>query len=225
MKNEQAKNKFLSSTEKNLFISTIRDDTVVLKNGGLRAILLTSSVNFALKNEDEQEGIVQGYVALLNSIDFPLQICIQSRPLNIDGYVAKIDQRLRAVNNDLIRVQLEEYRRYIIELLSLGEIMNKRFYVVVPYQPGSGGKKKFFEQLTDVLSPTKVISLSKEKFNEYKAELERRVTLIEAGLEGMGLKSVRLDTQSLIEALYNTYNPLVSQFEKLAELNDLNLEK
>jgi len=225
MKNKQAKNKSLSSTEKNLFISTIRDDTVVLKNGGLRAILLTSSINFSLKNEDEQEGIVQAYVSLLNSIDFPLQICIQSRQLNIDAYIAKLDKRLREVENELIRVQLEEYRKYILELLSLGEIMSKRFYVVIPYQPGSDGKKKFFEQLTDVLSPTKIISLSKEKFNEYKLELERRVAMVEAGLEGMGLKSVRLDTQSLIESLYNTYNPIVSQFEKINDLNDLNLEK
>ena len=87
MKNTKAKNQGIASTEKYLFISTIRDDTVVLKGGGLRAVLLTSSINFALKNEDEQQGIVQGYVALLNSIDFPLQICVQSRKLNIDSSI------------------------------------------------------------------------------------------------------------------------------------------
>ncbi len=225
MKNKNAKNKGIQSTEKYLFISTVRDDTVVLKSGGLRAVLLTSSINFALKNEDEQQGIVQGYVALLNSVDFPLQICVQSRKLNIDSYLLKIDERFKKTTNDLMKIQLAEYKKYIVELLDLGDIMSKKFYVIVPYEPGSSSTKKTFTtQLSEVFSPTKAINLSKKQFNEYKNELERRVALVEAGLRGMGLSSVRLDTQGLIESLYNTYNPMVSQFEKIKDINEINIE-
>ena len=225
MKNKKAKNQGISSTEKYLFISTIRDDTVVLKSGGLRAVLLTSSINFALKNEDEQQGIVQGYVSLLNSVDFPIQICIQSRKLNIDAYLMKIDKQYKKTTNDLMKIQLQEYRKYIVELLDLGDIMSKKFYVVIPYEPGASSvKKSFSTQLSEVFAPTKAINLSKEKFNEYKGELERRVSLVSAGLQGMGLSSVRLDTQGLIESLYNTYNPMVSQFEKIKDINEIKLE-
>ena len=225
MKNKKAKNQGISSTEKYLFISTIRDDTVVLKSGGLRAVLLTSSINFALKNEDEQQSVVQGYVSLLNSVDFPLQICIQSRKLNIDSYLMKIDEQYKKITNDLMKIQLQEYRKYIVELLDLGDIMSKRFYVIIPYEPGSSSvKKSFSTQLSEVFVPTKAINLSKKKFNEYKGELERRVALVEAGLSGMGLSSARLDTQGLVESLYNTYNPMISQFEKIKDINEMNLE-
>jgi len=225
MKNKKANNQKISSTEKYLFISSIRDDTVVLKNGGLRAVLLTSSINFSLKNEDEQKGVVQGYIALLNSIDFPLQICIQSRKLNIDSYLRKVDERYNKEDNDLMKVQLKEYKNYIIELLDLGDIMSKKFYIIIPYEPGSSSvKKSFGTQLSEILSPTKVINLNKEKFDKYKNELERRVTMINAGLNGMGLSAVRLDTQGLIESLYNTYNPMTSQFQKIPDINDINLE-
>jgi len=225
MKNTKAKNQGIASTEKYLFISTIRDDTVVLKGGGLRAVLLTSSINFALKNEDEQQGIVQGYVALLNSIDFPLQICVQSRKLNIDSYLIKIDAQYKKTNSDLMKIQLQEYKKYIVELLDLGDIMSKKFYVIIPYEPGSASvKKSFSTQLSEVFTPTKAINLSKKQFTEYKNELERRVALVGAGLRGMGLDSVRLDTQGLIESLYNTYNPIVSQFEKVSDINAINLE-
>jgi hypothetical protein len=225
MKNKKAKNQNISSTEKYLFVSTVRDDTAVLKNGGLRAVLLTSSINFALKNEDEQQGIVQGYVALLNSLDFPLQICIQSRKLNIDRYLMKIDTQYKKTTNDLMKIQLQEYKRYIVELLDLGDIMSKRFYIVIPYEPGSSSRKKSFTtQLSEVLAPTKAINLSKKQFAEYKNELERRVALVQSGLQGMGLTSVRLDTQGLIETLYNTYNPIVSQFEKVSDINEIKLE-
>jgi len=225
MKNKKAKNQNIDSTEKYLFISTIRDDTVVLKSGGLRAVLLTSSINFALKNEDEQQGIVQGYIALLNSVDFPLQICVQSRKLNIDAYLTKVDAQYKKTTNDLMKIQLQEYRKYIVELLDLGDIMSKKFYVVIPYEPGSSStKKSFTTQLSEVFAPTRAINLSKKQFLEYKNELERRITMVQAGLRGMGLTSVRLDTQGLIESLYNTYNPMVSQFEKMPDVNDIKME-
>ncbi|MFW0837496.1 MAG: hypothetical protein ACKKL5_00655 [Candidatus Komeilibacteria bacterium] len=226
MKNKKAKNQGLPSTEKYLFAETVRDDTVVLKNGGLRAILMTSSINFALKSEDEQQGILQGYVSLLNSIDFPLQIVVQSRPLKIDNYLSSMDKRMTEIDNELLRVQLQDYKKYITELLSLGDIMSKKFYLVVPYEPGGGGgKKNFWTQVTEVFSSRSIINLSRKQFNEYKDELERRVSLVMAGLNNMGLSSVRLDTQGLIELLYNSYNPLISNWQKLPDINELNLEK
>lgn len=225
MKNSKAKNQFLALAQKYLFVSTVRDDTIVLKNGGLRAVLMTSSINFSLKNEDEQKGLLQGYISLLNSIDFPIQIVVQSRKLNIDDYLVKIDKRIKEVQNELLRLQLIEYKKYIVELLTIGEIMSKKFYVVVPYEPGSSGKKGFFTQLSEVFTSTNVISLSKQKFEQYSGELERRVSLVQSALGGMGLKAVRLDTQGLIELLYNSYNPRTSDLEKMTDINQYNLEQ
>ena len=225
MKNNKAKNQYLAAAQKYLFVSTVRDNTIVLKNGGLRAVLMTSSINFSLKNEDEQKGLLQGYISLLNTIDFPIQIVLQSRKLNIDDYLTKIDKRIKEVQNELLRLQLVDYKKFIIELLTIGEIMSKKFYVIIPYEPGSASvKKSFSTQLSEVFTPTKAINLSKKQFTEYKNELERRVALVGAGLRGMGLDSVRLDTQGLIESLYNTYNPIVSQFEKVSDINAINLE-
>jgi hypothetical protein len=121
-------------------------------------------------------------------------------------------------------MQTQEYRQYITELVQLSEIMSKKFYVIVPYAPGKGGTKRFVARLQDVVSPTSIIHLKQKKFDEYRGELLKRVDYIASGLASVGLKSAVLDTQSLIELFYNTYNPEISKQEELVDVGKLNIE-
>ncbi|MFN7088913.1 MAG: hypothetical protein ACK4NX_03830, partial [Candidatus Paceibacteria bacterium] len=107
--------------------------TVVMKDGTLRAVLLVSSINFALKSEEEQNAIIQAYIQFLNSIDHPLQIVVQSRKLDIDRYLDHLKELEKAHTNELLKMQMADYRQFVQELLEMAEIMTKRFYIVIPY--------------------------------------------------------------------------------------------
>ncbi|MDD5625566.1 MAG: TraC family protein [Patescibacteria group bacterium] len=213
-----------SSTQKYLNISEIKNDCVILQDGTLRSILLVSSINFSLKSEEEQNAVIQAYVQFLNSLDFPIQIVIQSRPFNINPYLAQLEELKRTQTNDLLKAQMADYIDFTRELIQMGEIMSKRFYIVVPYNPLGDKKRSFISIMTDVLSAAAVVKLKKEKFEKYREILFRRMDNVLANLSSMGIKAVSLDTQSLIELFYNTYNPSSAQNQKLAEIKDLRVE-
>lgn len=212
------------STQRYLDILEIKDDVVVLKDGSVRAVVLVSSINFDLKSEEEQSAVISSYVQFLNSVDFIIQIVVQSRKLNIDAYLERLKEVEKAQTNELLRSQTTEYRQYIEELVQIADIMTKRFYVVVPYSEISGKPKKFIGRLVDAFSPTNVIHLKQKKFEEFRTELFKRVEFVTDGLASAGLKSVPLDTQSLIELYYNTYNPETSSLEHLVELKKIQVE-
>ncbi|MFA5124536.1 MAG: TraC family protein [Patescibacteria group bacterium] len=222
-KNRQA-TKATPSTQKYLQIAEIRDDTIVMKDGSLRSVILVSSINFALKSEDEQNAIVSGYVSFLNSLDTPLQIIIQSRQLDLESYLEFLKEAEAKQTNDLLKMQMTEYRQYITELVELGNIMTKRFLVVVPYEPFRSKTRSFWQRSGDVLSPTKILSLGQKQFMQRQRELLTLVDKVLTGLASIGLRSQVLDTQSLIEVFYNTYNPTVSRSEKLVDVNKLRTE-
>jgi type IV secretory pathway VirB4 component len=226
MKNNKAvkKRAALPPAQKNLALAEIKNDTVLMKDGTLRAVLMVSSINFALKNEDEQQAIVSAYVSFLNGLDHPLQIVIQSRQLNIKPYLEKLAQKEREQPNELLRMQIADYRSFVAELVSLGKIMSKNFYVVVPFDPLSNKKRGFWSRASEVLNPAVTVRLKDERFLKRKYDLDQRVRQIESGLTGMGLEVVRLDTQSLIELFYSTYNPDIALSEPLAPLASFNLE-
>lgn len=212
------------STLRFLDIAGIRQDTVIMKDGDLRAVIMVSSINFALKNEDEQNAIISAYVSFLNNISFPIQIIIQSRELNIEGYLGQLKQKEKEQTNELLKMQITEYISYIKELISLSKIMNKRFYVIVPYNPLSDKKKNFFSRLTETFSPSSLIKMKEEKFFNLRKELSRRVDTVISGLSSIGLNTIELDTQSLIELFYNTYNPVTAVREHLVEVEKIRLE-
>lgn len=222
-KNKLAKSK-PPSTSMYLDIAEIKDDVVVMKDSTIRGVLMCSSVNFALKSEDEQNATIQAYVQFLNSFEFPFQIVIQSRRLNIDGYLERLKEAEKQQTNELLRVQISEYVAYIKELISLGEIMTKRFYLVVPYNPSSDKRRGFWQRLKSVLSAAGVVQISREQFERYTEALEQRLNFVVSGLGSMGVKAVRLDTQSLIELYYNTYNPELKEQEKLVKIEELRVE-
>lgn len=219
--NKLAKGRISISTQQYLDIAEIKDDVVIMRDGTIRAVLLVSSINFALKSEEEQNAIVSSYVGFLNNINFPVQIVIQSRKLNIENYMTDLKQKEKEQINELLKVQTREYIQYVQELVSLGDIMTKSFYICIPYNPLSDKHKNFFQSMTEVFKPATLVKTKGKRFDRHKEELNRRIENISSSLASASLNSVRLDTQGLIELYYNTYNPETSGNEKLADIKDI----
>lgn len=211
-------------TQRYLDIQEVRDDLVVLKDGTVRAVVLVSSINFALKSRDEQQGVIQAYMQFLNGLDYPLQVVIQSRRMKIDEYVVRMNQASAELKNELLRTQMEDYIRFIQELVAGNDIMSKRFYVVVPYDPLSNKRKGFWARAASALTPGSRIRLSEKQFDERKHELDQRVAQALGSLNSMGLTGVRLDTQGLIELYYNSYNPVLAQSQALSDITKLDID-
>ncbi|PSO45970.1 MAG: hypothetical protein BRC22_00315 [Parcubacteria group bacterium QH_9_35_7] len=226
MKSKQAeqKRKSKSSTQTHLPIQEIKEDVVVLKSGALRKVLLVSSLNFALKSEDEQNAIISSYVTFLNNLDHPLQIVIQSRKLNIEPYLNRIKTREEEETNELLLTQMADYRSFVKELVDIGDIMTKDFYVVVPYNPGGSGYKGFFARLKETLKPAFTVKLKEKKFKKRREKLEKRVRQIKSGLASIGLEVAEMDTQALIELYYSSYNPDLAFNEELRDVDEIRVE-
>jgi len=225
MANKLANNKIAASTQQYLDIAEIKDDSVVMKDGTLRAVLMVSSINFALKSEEEQDAVIGSYVRFLNNLAFTLQIVVQSRELDIDNYLAYLKDKEKEQVNKLLKIQTADYIEYIKELTSLGRIMSKKFFVIIPYDPVTDKHRGFFSSIKEALRPATIIKLNEKVFNRYQEMLNRRVDSVMGGLESMGVSVARLDTQSLIELYYKTYNPETSKNQPLVELGHLKLEE
>ena len=212
------------STQRFLDISETRDDMVILKDGTVRAVLLISSINFALKSEDEQDAIIQAYMGFLNGLEYPVQIVIQSRKMNIDGYMQRLADQQKKSTNELLKAQIDDYRAFVSELVVLGQIMQKRFYIVIPYDPITNKRKTFWNRFQEAFSPASAANLSKKQIADRIEQLSRRVANISGQLNSMGLSSARLDTQSLIEMYYEAYNPDLFDTERLTNISDIQHE-
>ncbi|MBP9686750.1 MAG: hypothetical protein KBD66_03040 [Candidatus Doudnabacteria bacterium] len=201
-----------------LRISEIRDDLVIMQNGMLRAVLAVSSTNFDLKNEDEQNGIIFGYQRFLNSLDFPIQILMQSRKLNIAEYISKLQMQTQRLDNELLRMQSTYYIDFISELVNDANIMSKNFYIVVPLAQNVTPEAPGLLARIFGGGATAQANKKMENIKKYKEQLQQRVDSIVSNLSGMGLRVVRLDTGALIELYYNSYN-----FEAAPTLNSESL--
>ena len=223
-KNKMVRNKVAVSTQQYLDIAEIKDDTVIMRDGTLRAVLAVSSINFALKSEDEQNAVISSYVGFLNNINSMIQIVIQSRELNIANYLEYLHKKEKEQTNKLLKIQTTEYIEYIKELISIGKIMNKRFYVIVPYSPISDQRKGFFSSLSEAFRPATSLKLKESKFLKYKEALYRRVDSVNSSLSSLGVDVHQLDTQELIELYYKTYNPETSKNQPLVDINKIRVE-
>lgn len=212
------------STQQFLDIAEIKEDVVIMKDGTLRAVLLCSSVNFALKSEEEQEAIISAYVGFLNALEYPLQIVVQSRKLNVEEYLNRLGEAQRAQTNELLKAQIADYRQFVAELISLGQIMSKRFYVVVPYDPLTNKRKGFFARMRETITPALSLRLREEQFQQRRKDLLLRVESVASNLGSMSVSAAVLDTQSLIELYYTAYNPDVAEPEKLTDVGKLRIE-
>ncbi|TSC74084.1 MAG: hypothetical protein G01um101444_381 [Parcubacteria group bacterium Gr01-1014_44] len=199
------------NTKQFVDIQNIKDEVVILKNASLRMILEVNSVNFDLKSSDEQTAIIRGFQNFINSLDFPLQIVIQSRRLDIKGYLAKTEAIVNQIDNELLRIQGIEYLRFVKSLTELANIMSKKFYLVVPFYLTEtvDSSKGFGERFKETFGSAgdKLKGLNDEDFTVYKAQIRQRSDLLSAGLQEMGLTSRTLGQEELIKMFYNLYNP------------------
>lgn len=211
-----------AAAQRFLPIAEIRNDTVILKSGGMRAVLSVEALNFNLKSETEQQGIIAGYQAFINTLAFPLQICIRSRKVNIDPYIIQIREIARKQDNDLLRNQTLAYASFIEKIVEVADIMTKRFFVIIPLDDSQEKQtplSKFFKWIG--LDDTEAKAVQRYRyFVEKHNKLKDRINLVESGLNNIGLITRRMSTGELIELYYQTYNPSQSQEEKLsADIN------
>lgn len=192
-------------TQRYLHISEVKDNAIVLKDGSLRAVIAVSSTNFALRSEDEQNALTASYQSFLNSLDFPVQILIHSRVLDINSYLEKLRTLMAGQTNELLRIQMTEYIEYVARLVEYASIMSKSFYMIVPYS-ARAAKDSFFGRLGKVFNPASEIALHEEDFEKAKTKLDERVNHVVAGLGSIGLRSIILETPELVELLYESYN-------------------
>lgn len=214
--------KTASSIQQHLVIQDIKDGVIILKDGGLRALLLASSVNFALKSIEEQDAIVYKYQLFLNSLDFPVQIMIASRKFNIDPYIQSLKDLETQQENELLKIQTTEYINFIQGLTEMSNIMTESFYVVIPYTSATV-KVGTFSKLFGVKSKTNN-GLKEEEFQKLKTQLWQRVEFVISGLSGTGIKTVPLNAEELIELFYKLYNPSAKESLELAKAKDLRIK-
>lgn len=195
-----------------LAIETIKENIIVLKDGGLRVILMCSSLNFALKSTDEQDAIIYQYQNFLNSLDFPLELVIHSRRLNIAPYLESLRERQKGEMSELLKIQINEYTEFVRTFTDLSNIMSKTFYAVVPYTPPIASETGIFKLISSLFGTS---AASPEKgetvFAQYKNQIWQRAETVIAGLQRTGIRAVPLNTEELIELFYGLYNP--TEFE------------
>jgi hypothetical protein len=206
------------STQQFLPIKEIKEGTVVLKDGSMRAAIMVSSMNFGLKNQEEKDAIINSYQDFLNSLDFPIQIMIRSRQLYLGTYLSSLEEMYNKQTNELLRLQTAEYISFVQELLEYANVMEKRFFIIVPYYPISIEKVGF---LTKLMGTQQNVNTS---FETNKMELTQRVQHVISGLSSVGLRCVSLNTEDLIELYYTAYNPDTSGEEKLKDADNLESE-
>lgn len=215
-----------SATQLHLRIAEIRDNTIVLKNGGLRGLLKVSSINFNLKSEQEQNAIIYSYQAFLNTLEFPVQIVIRSRKLDLDKYIDKLRGIADKQTNILLQKQTKEYAEYIQKLIEYADIMEKEFYVVVSMDPPRVVGQNFLQKFWDRMHPadsTAAIVRRHQEFENLKKGLSQRLTVIGGGLENCGLKVEVLTTSELIALFYQIYNPITSRNQKVEDARDFDI--
>ncbi len=196
-----------AATQDFIPIRDIRDNVVIQKNGQMCMVLLASSVNFALKSLDEQRAILMQFQQFLNTIDFTLQIYVQSRRLNIKPYLTLLSGMEEKQDNELMRMQLREYIEFIHTFTRDVDVMSKSFFVVVPYTPA---KLNITKGITNLFTPSgsnRSGLPNQTQFEEHRIQLEQRVGMVTEGLARIGVRSIALQKDDLVELFYHLYNP------------------
>lgn len=202
-KEEKAKR----STQAYLDIAQIKDSLIVLKNGGIRLVFMVSTTCFELKSEKEQDALIAQYQAFLNSLEFPIQILVHSRRVDLYPYLENFKRRLEEEENELLKKQMIDYLAFLAELVPQANIMDKKFYIIVPYDP------VFLKPFSG--------TFSESEFQQYKKELLQRAEVVASGLASLGLRCIQLNTQELVELFYNIYNPELATEERLRQIEEL----
>jgi hypothetical protein len=191
-------------------IKEVRDGVIILKDGSLRALLMASSINLALKSSDEQQAIIGQFQNFLNSLEFTVQFFIESRALDIRPYIGLLEDRYTVELDDLMKIQIREYIAFIKDFTERANIMTKNFFIVVPYDPALIARGSSVGATLSTLIPnnkTASTALTDEQFEQYRTQLEQRLSVIEQGLVRTGVRVVKLGTEEVIELFYKLFNP------------------
>jgi type IV secretory pathway VirB4 component len=200
------------TTQEFVPIKEVRDGIIIMKDGSMRAIVLVSSLNFSLKSADEQEAIIYQFQNFLNSLDFSVQISIQSRKLDIRPYLNSLQKRYEGELNDLLKIQTKEYIQFVKNFTENQSIMSKAFFVVIPFSPNafksSGDNGGVFKKIFSSSADKKADKLNKnDSFEENRTQLEQRLSVVQGGLMRCGIRSASLGTEEAIELFYKLFNP------------------
>jgi type IV secretory pathway VirB4 component len=193
-------------------VREVRDGIIVLKDGGIRSVLMCSSLNFALKSDDEQNAFLMQFQNFLNSLDFHIEMFVQSRKLDIRPYIATLEEAYKNTLDELMKIQIREYITFIKSFTEAANIMTKHFFVVVPFDGSIISSSA--NPLSSLRLPWQSAERSSEQnlgakqaFDENLTQLEQRVAIVQQGLVRTGVRSVQLGTEEVIELLYRIMNP------------------
>lgn len=217
-----------NSTQNTLQIAEIRDGIVIMNDGSFRAVVMVKSINFDLMSPQEQESVEYAYQGFLNSLYFPVQIFLRSQKVDLQPYVNRLDKIRTEHDNMLLAMLMEDYISYIDQLAIQTNIMDKKFYIVIPYFPvgnpelATSQNKNFFSGLVGLFNTKEShIVVNDADLEKTKSELRNRVQAVLGGLQPCGIQGLPLDTQELIELYYDTYNPDTATRQQLKNFNDL----
>lgn len=217
-----------NSTQNSLQIAEIRDGIVIMNDGSFRAVVMVKSINFDLMSPQEQEAVEYAYQGFLNSLYFPTQIFIRSQKVDLQPYIEKLDKIRTEQDNMLLALLMDDYIGYIDQLAQQTNIMDKKFYVVIPFFPhteepqAAPPSKNFFAGLIDIFNKNEDhVVINEPELEAAKTELRNRVQAVLGGLQQCGIQGLPLDTQELIELYYDTYNPDTATRQQLKNFNNL----
>jgi hypothetical protein len=217
-----------NSTQNTLKIAEIRDGIVIMDDGSFRAVVMTKSINFDLMSPTERESVEYGYQGFINSLFFPIQIFLRSTRVDLRPYMEKLNKIRMEHENMLLALLMEDYIDFISALTEQVNIMDKRFYVVIPFYPTvdagnvKGQGKKLFGDLLGFTKNVQQVLVNEADLNKAKTELRNRVQSVLSGLAQVGVQGLPLDTQELIELYYDTYNPDTASRQPIKDFDALN---
>lgn len=217
-----------NSTQNTLQIAEVRDGIVIMNDGSFRSVVMVKSINFDLMSPQERESVEYAYQGFLNSLYFPVQIFIRSTKVDLRPYIERLDKIRSEHENMLLALLMDDYLAYISALAQQTNIMDKRFYVVIPYFPvvdvqkAITQSKNFFTGLKDLFSGKEQhVTINEGDLNAAKDELRNRVQAVLGGLQQSGIQGLPLDTQELIELYYDSYNPDTATRQQLKNFDDV----
>ena len=220
-----------NSTQNTLQIAEIRDGIVIMNDGSFRSVVMVKSINFDLMSQSEQEAVEFSYQGFLNSLYFPVQIFIRSQKVDLQPYIAKLDKIRSEHDNMLLALLMEDYISYIDQLGQQTNIMDKKFYIVIPYFPtvdvqkALSQSKNFISGVVSLFDKKEQhVVINEEYLEKAKTELRNRVQSVLSGLLQSGIQGLPLDTQELIELYYDTYNPDTATRQQLKNFNQLDAD-
>jgi hypothetical protein len=220
-----------NSTQNMLQMAEIRDGIVIMNDGSFRSVIMVKSINFDLMSPQEQEGVEFSFQSFLNSLYFPIQIFIRSQKVDIGPYIEKLDKIRAEHDNMLLALMMDDYIDYMSSLAQQTNIMDKKFYIVVPFFPHVAAQKALTQSKNFVTglaglfnNKEQHVVINEEDLEKAKTELRTRVQSVMSGLMQSGIQSLPLDTQELIELYYDTYNPDTATRQELKNFNELNAD-